>query len=378
MNSLSWTIPDWLLNALASIIREQRELNGTGLGELATKIGLSRDELASIETGSSSISARLLSKIAYGLGIQTSILIRWAELKVAEQPKGNKGWQDNRDAYNCAPCGFLSVDSDNLITRVNDTELSWLGLARKDVLFKKHLRELVAPPNQDLVDKLVKTATSEQYLAATTIDLARSDGTIFQSTANVISKPEGDGTRAYTHFSIFDRRIDLRQRRWALEYDVHNLLSQPGDLKRYADLILRSICLHFSWDIGFLWACVDPSKRISVTAHWHRPELPASKLVTMSREMIFRPGMGLIGQALTTREPEAVLDVRNEPNYLRATAVVECNLSSAFWFPVLTGDETVGVFEFYSQEQRTIDDDMMLLMTSLSSTIAQSLAENWA
>ena len=40
------------------------------------------------------------------------------------------------DLYNHAPCGYHSVDKDGIFVRINDTELSWLGYTREEVIGK--------------------------------------------------------------------------------------------------------------------------------------------------------------------------------------------------------------------------------------------------
>ncbi len=39
------------------------------------------------------------------------------------------------DLYNAAPCGYHSLDAQGRVQRINDTELSWLGRTRDQVVF---------------------------------------------------------------------------------------------------------------------------------------------------------------------------------------------------------------------------------------------------
>ncbi|CAK0740611.1 membrane hypothetical protein [Azospirillaceae bacterium] len=47
------------------------------------------------------------------------------------------------DLYNRAPCGYHSLDEAGLFTRINDTELSWLGYRREEVVGVMYFRDLL-------------------------------------------------------------------------------------------------------------------------------------------------------------------------------------------------------------------------------------------
>ena len=48
------------------------------------------------------------------------------------------------DLYNSAPCGYHSLDSDGFIVAINDTELSWLGYQRAEIIGKMRFSDLLA------------------------------------------------------------------------------------------------------------------------------------------------------------------------------------------------------------------------------------------
>lgn len=41
---------------------------------------------------------------------------------------------DIKDLYNNAPCGYHSLDREGKFIRVNDTELTWLGYSREEMI----------------------------------------------------------------------------------------------------------------------------------------------------------------------------------------------------------------------------------------------------
>ena len=50
-----------------------------------------------------------------------------------------------RDLYEHAPCGYHSVDKDGVFVRINDTELSWLGYTREEMIGKMKFSDLLTP-----------------------------------------------------------------------------------------------------------------------------------------------------------------------------------------------------------------------------------------
>ena len=47
------------------------------------------------------------------------------------------------DLYNNAPCGYHSLDPEGTFVQINDTELAWLGYARKEVLGRMKFSDIV-------------------------------------------------------------------------------------------------------------------------------------------------------------------------------------------------------------------------------------------
>ena len=69
-----------------------------------------------------------------------------AKLRLREQEL-IRSERELNDLYNKAPCGYHSVDNEGTIVRINDTELSWLGYTRDDIVAKINFTELITPQN---------------------------------------------------------------------------------------------------------------------------------------------------------------------------------------------------------------------------------------
>jgi PAS domain S-box-containing protein len=56
--------------------------------------------------------------------------------------------EEIHDLYNKAPCGYHSLDPDGVYVRINDTELSWLGRSREEVLGRMKFSDALTPAGQ--------------------------------------------------------------------------------------------------------------------------------------------------------------------------------------------------------------------------------------
>lgn len=82
------------------------------------------------------------------------------------------------DLYENAPCGYHTVDEDGLFLRVNETELSWLGYERDELVGKRRIGELLTDESADALRlrsrRLIKGGSIENL----ELDLRRKDGEI--------------------------------------------------------------------------------------------------------------------------------------------------------------------------------------------------------
>ena len=83
------------------------------------------------------------------------------------------------------------------------------------------------------------------------------------------------------------------------------------------------------------------------------------------------PGIGLPGRVWSSREPAYIPDVVQDSNFRRASIAAREGLHAAFGFPILLGSEVVGVMDFFSQDIRQPDQDLLDMMATIGSQIGQ-------
>src|SRR5205807_2773453 len=82
-----------------------------------------------------------------------------------------------------------------------------------------------------------------------------------------------------------------------------------------------------------------------------RPGLSLPEFRQATFRVTIAPGEGLVGRAWESKRPEILLDVSEEPSYLRREAAQISDLRGAMAIPAVFRDEVLAVLEFYAHDQ---------------------------
>jgi len=84
-------------------------------------------------------------------------------------------------------------------------------------------------------------------------------------------------------------------------------------------------------------------------------------------------GVGLPGRVLASGEPEWIIDVTKDPNFPRAKLAKNIGVKAGFAFPILIGQEVVGVMEFFSAKAVKPDREMLAIMGQIGTQLGRVL-----
>src|SRR5262249_181007 len=104
---------------------------------------------------------------------------------------------------------------------------------------------------------------------------------------------------------------------------------------------------------------------------WPPAGLEIADFETATRQRTFLSGVGLPGRVWLERKPVYVSDVVRDPNFLRAPIAARETLHAGFGVPILLGRDVLGVMEFFSNEIRQPDQDLLDMMAVIGSQIGQ-------
>jgi PAS domain S-box-containing protein len=142
----------------------------------------------------------------------------------------------------------------------------------------------------------------------------------------------------------------------------------PG-LPGMAAAVLRTVCETAEWDVGVLWVLDPEAQVLRLLASWHQPDADATAFEAESQRRVFGRGLSLPGRVWLRGGPVYVPDVYAEHGCPRFEAAKQCGLRGAFAFPILSGEETLGVVEFFSREMAEPDEGWREVFASIGSRL---------
>jgi PAS domain S-box-containing protein len=89
-----------------------------------------------------------------------------------------------QDLYNNAPCGYHTIDQDGTFIAINNTELSWLGYSRDEVIGKLKLSDLLLPESLATFQENFESIRSGGGVKDLEFQMIRKDGTILPVLSN--------------------------------------------------------------------------------------------------------------------------------------------------------------------------------------------------
>jgi PAS domain S-box-containing protein len=108
------------------------------------------------------------------------------------------------DLYDNAPCGYHSLDEGGVFLRVNDTELSWLGYSRDELVGKKNFRDLIPPEEVPEFEKGFAALKAQGRIDNIEGRLVCKDGTILPVLINATAARDSTGKVLATRTTIVD------------------------------------------------------------------------------------------------------------------------------------------------------------------------------
>jgi signal transduction histidine kinase len=155
------------------------------------------------------------------------------------------------------------------------------------------------------------------------------------------------------------------------QYAVTRALAESATLEETGQAILRAIGESMDWKLGIFWSVNEQTESLRFVNLWHAPRVAASDFVKDSRERVFERGGGLIGRVWATGKPVWIADVATDPAFRRAQMAARAGLHGECAFPVRKGERIYGVIEFFSQEIRETDQDVLDMVADIGIKVGQ-------
>lgn len=160
-----------------------------------------------------------------------------------------------------------------------------------------------------------------------------------------------------------------------LHKDIAVASNETQSVEKTLQYCLKQICAHAGWPVGHLYLTPEPYSLQLVSARiWHLDD-PArfETFRDITETTPFDSGEGLPGRIIANGKPAWIIDVTKDPNFPRANLAKNIGVKAGFAFPILIGDEIVGVMEFFSSKAVEPDDKLLEVMTQVGTQLGRVL-----
>lgn len=272
------------------------------------------------------------------------------------------------DFFDNASIGLHWVAADGTILRANQAELDMLGYQRDEYVGRNIIdfhydREVI----EDMLERLRAGEVLRDFEAR----LRCKDGSVRTVRIDSSSYFE-DGQ--FVHSRGFTRDITERRRtehRLALQYAITRIVSRSIDFVEGTHEILETVCEGLGWQVGVLWSVDHQEKVLRCVDIWHTPVIDATEFELACVTTQFSKGIGLPGRIWESGKPVWIANLKKDRSFQRGPVAERSGLRAGFGFPILLGNEVLGVIEFFSQEVRRPDRQLLEMIGSVGSQIGQ-------
>jgi PAS domain S-box-containing protein len=135
------------------------------------------------------------------------------ELRVRERTAElENAYKELSDMYNNAPCGYHSLDKNGYFVKINNTELTWLGYTRDEIIGKKKFRDLVTDEGVNKFDKNYPGFLERGFVHDLEYDMIKKDGSLLTILLSATAIYDEDNNFQMSRSTIFD--ISTRKKRY--------------------------------------------------------------------------------------------------------------------------------------------------------------------
>jgi serine phosphatase RsbU (regulator of sigma subunit)/DNA-directed RNA polymerase specialized sigma24 family protein len=168
------------------------------------------------------------------------------------------------------------------------------------------------------------------------------------------------------------------EQRLTAEHAVARVLAESTRLIEAAPKILQTIAHSLAWDVGVLWVLDREPEALRCIDVWHAPGVAIPAFEQCIRQGRLSRGVDLPSRVWAREHPVWVCDLTRDPGFQEAALAAREGLRAAVGFPVHNGTEFLGVMAFFSREMRPADQELLRMMASIGSHVAQFMVRRRA
>lgn len=156
-------------------------------------------------------------------------------------------------------------------------------------------------------------------------------------------------------------------------YSISKVLSRREPLDETIPICLKILCEQFGWTVGEFWQPTATGEELRCAAFYSSDDV--SPFREVSESITFGKGVGLPGRVWETKNSAWINDVVADGNFPRAAQAKRAKLHGAFAFPIMSGDDFLGVFAFFGDTVHRPDSRTIRVLDLVATEIGH-LIEN--
>lgn len=246
------------------------------------------------------------------------------------------------------------------------------------VVFPKYLKRYPGIFGFTLMLALIPAISTQLYMALGSVRLHDSCFNIAHALKAVSYMVPLIGLLAKFMF-IHKERVQAQQKlqiqvmESTLLHRVSAVASESETVEEATQKCIDLICESIGWPIGHVYMMSeDDNATLETTDIWYLADQDAfAAFRSATKQTKFSRGVGLPGKVLQTGEPEWIVDITSESNFLRVSHASDIGVKSAFAFPIKIRGETMAVLEFFTNETLAVDKSMLRLASSVGEQLGR-------
>lgn len=275
---------------------------------------------------------------------------------------------------NSVPSGIAAVDLGGRQSYVNPAFCRMVGWSQAELVGARPPFVYWPPEEIEAITAaLGKVAPDKEAADSVELRLRRRDGERFYALVQVtlLHSSLGQVTGLVSSVSDITERKQAEARLNA-EHNIARLLSSAPSLEQAAPGIIAEMLGGLEADVGGLWLVDAPQELLRPAVMRPRAATPGlTPFVEEQLRLTYAPGEGLPGRVWQERQAAWVADLAKPPYFRRQELAAAAGLHSEVAFPILSADEVVGVFDFFTVRSLEPGPALQNMITAIGGDIGQ-------
>src|SRR6266446_4240822 len=159
----------------------------------------------------------------------------------------------------------------------------------------------------------------------------------------------------------------------SLEHSVAHSIAAAESVTAAMTAAIRAICETEGWECGRYFRPDSEAGVLRLDESWGIQDPAIQEFLERSREIVYRPGVGLMGRVWQSGQPLWVADLTRDSRVQRAASGADAGIRGGFVFPVRSEGKVIGVLGFNSRQVRETDEGLLKAILAIGSQIGQFL-----